>query len=102
MFVAGQVGVDADGKIVSPHFEPQARQALNNVLLALEAAGASPAAITAITIHLTDMSHLARFRDIKREVLGETAATSTAVQVARLAMAGLLIELTVIAAHGSR
>ena len=51
IFVAGQVGVDAQGQVVSSEFAAQAEQALTNVRIALEAAGATPADVTAITYH---------------------------------------------------
>ncbi len=97
VFVAGQAGLDERLQIVSPEFAPQARQTLMNVRRALEAAGARPADVTAVTIYLTDMGNLRAFGAIKQEVLGEMQATSTAVAVSALALPGMLIEVTVMA-----
>ena len=98
IFVAGQGGdVDEHLQLVSTEFAPQARQALANVRRALAAAGATPADVTATTVYLTDMAHLREFGAIKAEVLPELEATSTAVGVSRLALPGMLIEMTAIA-----
>lgn len=97
VFVAGQAGLDEQLQVVSPEFAPQARQALVNVRQALEAAGAGPAEVTAVTIYLTDMGNLRAFGAIRQEVLGEMQATSTAVEVSKLALPGMLVEVTVIA-----
>lgn len=97
VFVAGQGGLDDGARLVSPEFSSQARQALLNVRRALEAAGTGPAHITAMTVYLTDMANLRTFSAVKREVLGETRATSTAVAVSALALPSMLVEVTVTA-----
>jgi len=98
VFVAGQGGdVDAQMRLVSTEFAAQARQALANVRRALEAAGTTPGDVTAVTVYLTDMAHLREYGAIKAEVLPEMQATSTAVEVRRLALPGMLIEVTVTA-----
>ena len=100
VFVSGQGGLDERFQLVSDQFAPQARQALLSVRMALEAAGASPATLTAVTIYLTDMSNLRDFNALKREIWGETRATSTAVAVSALAIPGMLVEVTVTAVKG--
>jgi enamine deaminase RidA (YjgF/YER057c/UK114 family) len=100
VFVAGQVGVDASGQVVSPEFAAQARQALQNVVAALEAAGVGPADITSLTVYLTDMARLREYSAIKQEVLGDIETTSTAIGVTALALPELQIEVTVMAVRG--
>ena len=97
VFIAGQGGADERGQLVSPEFAPQARQALINLRLALEAAGAQPSSITAMTVYLTDMANLRTFGAIRQEVLGDVQTTSTAVEVRALALPGMAVELTAIA-----
>ncbi len=97
IYVAGQGGLNERLQVVSEEFAPQARQALLNVRMALEAAGASPENITAVTIYLTDMSNLRTFSALKQEIWGETQATSTAIAVAALAIPGMQVEVTVTA-----
>lgn len=103
VFVAGQGGdLDERMQLVSAEFAPQARQALANVHRALEAAGATPADVTAVTVYLTDMANLRAYGAIKAEVLPELYAASTAVEVSRLALPGMLIEVTVTAVRSRR
>jgi len=97
VFVSGQSGFDERMQLVSPEFESQARQTLLNVARALDAAGARPNDITALTIYLTDMANLRTFGAVRQEVLGEIQATSTAVEVSALAMPEMLVEVTVMA-----
>ena len=101
IFVAGQVGVDAQGQVVSSEFAAQAEQALTNVRIALEATGASPADVTAITLYLTDMSNLPQLGPIRQRVLPGLEATSTALEISRLARPELLVEVTVMAVRGA-
>ena len=103
VFVAGQGGdMDAQMRLVATDFASQARQALANVRRALAAAGATPADVTAVTIYLTDMANLRPFGAIKAEVLPELRATSTAVQVSRLALPEMQIEVTVQAVRSQK
>jgi enamine deaminase RidA (YjgF/YER057c/UK114 family) len=98
VFVAGQGGdLDERMQLVSADFAPQVRQALANVRRALAAAGATPADVTAVTVYLTDMANLRAFGAIKAEALPDLRATSTAVEVSRLALPGMLVEVTVTA-----
>jgi 2-iminobutanoate/2-iminopropanoate deaminase len=97
VFVAGQAGLDEHLQVVSPEFAPQARQALVNLRMALEAAGATPADVTAITIYVTDIGDLRAFGAIRAEVMPEMQATSTAVEVTKLALPGMRVEITVMA-----
>jgi enamine deaminase RidA (YjgF/YER057c/UK114 family) len=98
VFVAGQGGdLDEQFRIAAPDFEAQARQALTNVRRALEPAGATPADISAMTVYFTDIANLRTFGAIRRELMPELQATSTSVEVSRLALPGMLVEVTVIA-----
>jgi enamine deaminase RidA (YjgF/YER057c/UK114 family) len=101
IYVAGQGGVDEQAQLVSSEFEAQARQALLNVRLALEAAGANPADIIAATVYLTDITNLRTYSAVKAEVLPEMQATGTAVEVSKLALPGMLFEVTVTAVRSN-
>src|SRR5271167_1002233 len=52
VFLAGQIGVDRDGKVAGGFFVPQFDQALGNRLTALAAAGGQPADLVGLTIYL--------------------------------------------------
>lgn len=53
MFIAGQIGWDGGGRIVSDRFADQTRQALANVVTVLEAAGGRPEHLVRLTWFIT-------------------------------------------------
>lgn len=53
--IAGQIGWDAAGKIVSPDLLVQFAQALDNVLAVVAAAGGAPEHVVSMTVFVTDM-----------------------------------------------
>ncbi|MGQ0384040.1 MAG: RidA family protein, partial [Gammaproteobacteria bacterium] len=53
LFVAGQIGWDANQKIVSGDFAAQARQALANIVAVLAEAGAGPEHLVRLTWYVT-------------------------------------------------
>ena len=97
VFIAGQAGLDEHFEVVSAGFADQTRQALRNLGHALHAAGCDYDSVVAVTVYLTDITHLGSYAEIRREIMGEAAPTSTAVEVSALALPGLHIEITAIA-----
>jgi 2-iminobutanoate/2-iminopropanoate deaminase len=92
-FVAGQTGVDDNYDIVSPDFGPQARQAIHNVRLALEAAGSNLANIVSMTVHLADIRDSTEFLEICHDVMGDDLAPSAVLGGVDFVLPGLLIEV---------
>ncbi len=88
VFVAGQIGWNAQCRFESDDLVDQVRQALLNVRAVLAEAGAAPEHITRMTWYLTDKrDYLARAKEIGaayREVIGSYTVAMTAVQVAGL------------------
>ncbi len=88
VFVAGQIGWNADQRFDSDDFVDQVRQALLNVRAVLAEAGAGPEHITRMTWYLTDKrEYLTRAREVGavfREVIGVYHAAMSAVQVSAL------------------
>jgi enamine deaminase RidA (YjgF/YER057c/UK114 family) len=88
VYVAGQIGWDAQCRFASDDLVDQVRQALANVRAVLAEAGASPAHLVRMTWYLTDKrEYLARVREIGaayRELIGHYAVAMSAVQVAAL------------------
>ncbi|MBQ0943755.1 RidA family protein [Ideonella sp. 4Y16] len=105
IFVAGQIGWNADSVFESDDLVDQVRQALLNVRALLAEAGAGPEHICRMTWYLTDKrDYLARAVDIGRayrEVLGrEFGIAMTAVQVAALIENRAKVEIEVTAVIG--
>src|SRR5260370_26478655 len=66
VFIAGQVSIDAEGKLVSAgDFAGQVRQVFANLRTALEGVGATPADVTKITIYVVN------YKPELRALLGE-------------------------------
>ena len=98
VFVAGQVGQDADGNVVGD-LAAQAAQALRNVGIALEAAGATFADVAKTTVYVVDwrpekMADLVA--GLSSAEMGRPGPT-TLIGVAALAAPDLLVEIEVVA-----
>jgi enamine deaminase RidA (YjgF/YER057c/UK114 family) len=99
IFVSGQVGVDAQGELVAPDLEAQARQAYANVRTALAAAGAGAPDVAKLTTLVVGYRQelLAVVTAARQEVLGDHLPASTLVGVAGLARPEYLIEVEAMA-----
>nr|WP_316644231.1 RidA family protein [uncultured Roseateles sp.] len=102
IFVAGQIGWNAQCQFESDDFVAQVRQTLLNIKAVLAEAGAGPEHITRMTWYVTDKKvYLARGREVGqayREVLGQHYAIAmSAVQVAALMEDRAQVEIEVTA-----
>ena len=88
VFVAGQVGWNAEQAFESDDFAAQTEQALRNIVAVLAEAGARPEHIVRLTWYVTSkQEYIARLRDVGnayRRVLGRHFPAMTLVQVAAL------------------
>ena len=88
VFVAGQIGWNADQKFESQDFVVQIRQALQNIVAVVREAGGTPEHITRLTWFITDkkdyLSRLAEIGDAYRSVMGTHFPAMTMVQVVAL------------------
>lgn len=88
VFIAGQIGWDAQGHFHSSDFAAQAHQALANIVAVLEAAGGRPEHLVRLTWYVTDKrEYMAALRGVGtafRELIGDYDIAMSAVQVAAL------------------
>ncbi len=88
VFVAGQVGWNADEVFESDDFVDQFRQALANIVAVLGEAGAGPEHIVRMTMYFTSkQEYLGRVRDVGaayRAVIGRSYPAMAAVEVSAL------------------
>jgi enamine deaminase RidA (YjgF/YER057c/UK114 family) len=88
IFVSGQIGWDAEQRIVSDDFAAQTRQALANIVAVLACAGAGPEHIVRLTWFITsrDEYHagLAAIGASYRELIGRNFPAMSVVVVAAL------------------
>src|SRR5262245_14425826 len=96
IFVAGQVGWDAQGRFPQG-FVPQARKALQNIVDVLEAGGAGPEHVVRMTWYVVNMveyrASLAPLGAVYREVMGRNFPTMTLVEVKSLAEPDAVVEI---------
>ena len=85
LFVSGQLGMDPEtGELVSPDFELQARQALENVKQIILAAGYGMGQVVSVDVYLSNLSNFTKFNDIYREYFGNRPPARAVVEVSGL------------------
>ena len=102
VFLAGQVGMDRDGRVVSGGVVAQFEQALANLLTALAAADGQPADLVGLTIYIVDLAdyqaHGKEIGAVWRRLAGTEYPATAGVGVTRLWDPEALVELQGIAA----
>ena len=97
VFVAGQVGWNADQQFESQDFVAQIRQALENVVAVVREAGGTPEHITRLTWFITDkreyVSRLPEVGEAYSSVMGRYFPAMTMVQVVALVEDGARVEI---------
>jgi len=97
VFVAGQVGWNANGAFESRDFVAQSRQALANIVAVLAEAGGRPEHIARMTWYVVDkdeyLANLPALGRAYREVIGSHFPAMTAVQVVALIEDGAKVEI---------
>jgi len=98
IYLAGQLGMTADGKFAGADFRAQAVQCFENVKLALAAVGATFEHVVKLTNYLTDMTQLPIYFEVRdRYVDTKNPPASTTIQISKLAREGALYEVEAIA-----
>ena len=99
VYISGQVPLDTQNQVVGVgDFAAQARQAFENVRLALEAVGLTFAHVVKIQMFLTDIANLPAIRDVRDDFVDtDRPPASTTVQVAALFHPDVLFEIDAIA-----
>ena len=100
VYIAGQLGLDLDNKLVGgpSDFRAQCAKAFENLGFALASVGASFKDVVKINNYLVDMSHIAILREVRDEFVNTAAPpASTTVAISQLARPGALFEVEAIA-----
>jgi 2-iminobutanoate/2-iminopropanoate deaminase len=92
LYVSGQGGEDANGKIPS-EFEAEVKQALDNIGVVLKEAGMAPADVVSVQVYLTDGAMFPRMNAVYTAYFKDPRPTRTTVVVAKLVGPGQ-IEIT--------
>lgn len=90
IYVSGQVGNDASGKVTAKTFEEEVKICLANVAKALERAGAGLADVVRITAYMTSLADYPTYSKARGSAFAGNPPASATVQVA-----GLLVNATI-------
>jgi enamine deaminase RidA (YjgF/YER057c/UK114 family) len=99
LYIAGQVGADAQGKVVGTGMVEQLEQVLKNLQTALKSQGADFSHVAKINIYVTDVEAF-RAPDaakVRAKYFGANRPASTLVGVTRLASPEYKVEIEAIA-----
>jgi len=100
VYIAGQLGLDIEGKIAGQagDFRAQVEQAFKNLKYALAEVGATFDNVVKINNYLRDISHVAIFREV-RDMYVNTAhpPASTTIAISDFARPGALFEVEAVA-----
>jgi 2-iminobutanoate/2-iminopropanoate deaminase len=99
LFIAGQIALDAQGRLVGKgDLRAQAVQVLENIRAILRAAGADMQDVVKVTVYVTDMRAFEELADIRLRYFPKEGPASAIVEVSRLALPELMIEIEAVAA----
>jgi enamine deaminase RidA (YjgF/YER057c/UK114 family) len=101
VFVAGQIGWNRDGKMVSDDLVPQFGQALDNVLDVVAAAGGRPESLVRLVLYVTDKREYRResrpIGEAYRRRMGRHFPAMTLVEVKALLEDDAKVEIEAVA-----
>lgn len=103
VFISGQTALDADGNLIGKDdFAAQVTQVFHNLAVALQDRGCTAANLVKLTVFLTDMNNLGRYREARNRffatVTPPSAPAVTLVEVSKLYGPDFMIEIEAIAA----
>jgi reactive intermediate/imine deaminase len=97
VYVSGQLPIRPDGRPLDDDgFEAQARQAIQNMLEILRAAGSSPQQLVKVTAYIVGITNWPRFNAIYASMLPDACPARSVVPVPELHY-GYLVEIDAIA-----
>ena len=95
VYLAGQLGIDRDGKVVG---DIRAQATFENLRIALAAVGAEFRHVVKFNNYLVDRAHLPAFREVRDSYLAaDNRPASTTIAISGLALEGALIEIEAVA-----
>lgn len=98
IYVSGQGAIAEDGTLVG-HGDvvAQTRKVLDNMTLALAAAGATLDDVVKVTVYLAHVDDRPKVNEVRKEYFKGNKPASTLIEISRFAIEGMLIEIEAIA-----
>ncbi|AYJ52174.1 RidA family protein [Rhodococcus sp. P1Y] len=98
LYLSGQTAITADGQFAGiGDVDTQIRLAFENIRLIVDAAGGTLDNVVKLTVYFVDLRNLDTYTGILGELFPETRPAQTVVEISRLAMPELLIEIDAVA-----
>lgn len=98
LYLSGQTAITADGQFAGiGDVDAQIRLAFENIRLIVDAAGGTLDNVVKLTVYFVDLRNLDTYTGILGELFPETRPAQTVVEISRLAMPELLIEIDAVA-----
>jgi enamine deaminase RidA (YjgF/YER057c/UK114 family) len=99
LYIAGQVGADAQGKVVGTGMVEQLEQVLKNLQMALKSQGADFSHVAKINVYVTDVDafRAPEAAKVRAKYFGANRPASTLVGVTRLASPEYKVEIEAVA-----
>ncbi|PPR10363.1 MAG: 2-iminobutanoate/2-iminopropanoate deaminase [Alphaproteobacteria bacterium MarineAlpha11_Bin1] len=98
LFIAGQVSLDAGGKLVGEgNIRTQTTQVLENISAILDANGGTMSDIVQVTVYVCDIDAFDSVSDIRESYFPSEGPASAIVEVSALAWPEFLIEIAAVA-----
>jgi reactive intermediate/imine deaminase len=99
LFIAGQIATDAQGRLVGAgDLRAQATQVLENIRAILRANGADMDDVVNVTVYVTDIRAFHDISDIRLRYFPKDGPASAIIEVSKLALPELMIEISAVAA----
>ena len=98
LYVAGQQGPDANGKVTGTDITLQTRNAIAAVKKVVEKAGFKMSDIVSVTVYVTDLNDVKKMNEVYLKLMPDPKPARATVQVAGL-IGGAKIEISAIAVH---
>ena len=98
IYVSGCGASDADGKLVGRgDITAQTRKTLDNMKIALAAAGGTLDDVVKVTVYLADVNDRQKVNEVRKEYFKDNKPASTLIEISKFALDGMLIEIEAIA-----
>ena len=96
LFVAGQQGPDAQGRVTGTDITLQTTNAIAAIERVVKKAGFHMTDITSVTVYVTDLNDVPKMNDVYKKLMPDPKPARATVQVAGL-IGGAIIEISAIA-----
>lgn len=94
LFISGLTAHDAQGNLVGgDDAAAQTRKILENIGMVLQHVGAGFEDVLKVTVYLADINDRPRINPVRQEFFGKNKPASTLVEVSRLALPGMKVEI---------